>query len=69
MEPSKKYRLNKADMTTMLKVLVYSLASTVITVALAFSQEIEVPAEYAFLLPLINMLLVAAKRFVDGKGV
>jgi hypothetical protein len=67
---SPKYQLNQADGIRMLKVMSWSLASTVITVAIAFSQEVEVPPEYAFLLPVINTLLVGVQSFIrDNKNV
>lgn len=64
---SPKYRLNQADVLRMLKVLAWSLASTIVTVLIAFTNEVEVPAEYAFLLPVINTVLVGIQSFVRGK--
>lgn len=61
---SPKYQLNQADGLRMLKVLAWSLASTIITVAIALSQEVVVPPEYAFLLPVINTLLVGIQSYL-----
>lgn len=67
---SPKYQLNQADGIRMLKVMAWSLASTIVTVLIAFSQEVAVPPEYAFLLPVINTLLVGVQSFLrDNKGV
>lgn len=66
---SPKYKLNIDDGVTLLKVMSWSLASTIVTVLIAFSSQVEVPVEYAFLLPVINTLLVGLKRFLDGKSV
>jgi hypothetical protein len=64
---SPKYRLNTEDGVTLLKVMAWSLASTVVTVLIAFSSQVEVPVEYAFLLPVINTILVGIKKFLDGQ--
>lgn len=66
---SPKYRLNTEDGVILLKVMAWSLASTVITVLIAFSGQVEVPMEYAFLLPVINTILVGIKKFIDGQSV
>ena len=61
---SPKYQLNQDDGVRMLKVMAWSLASTIVTVLIAFSNEIEVPMEYAFLLPVINTVLVGIQSFI-----
>jgi hypothetical protein len=61
---SPKYKLNQADGIRMLKVMAWSLASTIVTVAIAILNETEVPMEYAFLLPVINTLLVGVQSFI-----
>lgn len=66
---SPKYQLNEADAVKMLKVLAWSLASTVVTVMIALLNETEVPMQYAFLLPVINTLLVGAKAFMTDNMV
>ena len=67
---SPKYKLNQADGIRMLKVMAWSLASTIVTVLIAFTNQVEVPMEYAFLLPVINTLLVGVQSFIrDNKNV
>lgn len=67
---SPKYQLNQADGIRMLKVMAWSLASTIVTVAISILNETELPMEYAFLLPVINTLLVGVQSFLrDNKGV
>lgn len=61
---SPKYQLNQEDGVRMLKVMAWSLASTVVTVLIAFTNQIEVPMEYAFLLPVINTILVGIQSFL-----
>lgn len=61
---SPKYQLNQEDGVRMLKVMAWSLASTIVTVAIALLNETEVPMEYAFLLPVINTLLVGVQSYL-----
>jgi hypothetical protein len=65
---SPKYQLNQVDGIRMLKVMAWSLASTIVTVAISILNETELPMEYAFLLPVINTLLVGLQSFLrDNK--
>jgi hypothetical protein len=65
---SPKYQLNQEDGVRMLKVMAWSLASTVVTVAIAILNQTKVPMQYAFLLPVINTLLVGVQAFLrDNK--
>ena len=65
---SPKYQLNQEDGLRMLKVMAWSLASTVVTVAIALLNETEVPMQYAFLLPVVNTLLVGVQSYLrDNK--
>lgn len=66
---SPKYTLNKHDVIEMLKVMAWSLASTIVTVLIAFAENVEVPMEYAFLLPVINTILYSVRLFLAGKVV
>ena len=66
---SPKYQLNQADGIKLLKVMAWSLASTIVTVLIAYSANVEVPMEYAFTLPVINTILVMVLKFVQGQVV
>lgn len=66
---SPKYQLNQEDGVKLLKVMSWSLASTILTVLIAFSADVEVPMEYAFMLPVINTILVMVQKFVQGQVV
>lgn len=66
---SPKYKLDKNDVTEMLKVMAWSLGSTIVTVLIAFTENVEVPIEYAFLLPVINTILYSVRLFFAGKVV
>jgi hypothetical protein len=61
---SPKYQLNKEDGVRILKVLGWTVASSIIAVAITIINDIEVPMQYAFLLPLVNMGLVALQSFL-----
>lgn len=65
---SPKYQLNKDDFIKMLKVMGWSLVSTVVTVTITLINEIEVPVQYVTLLPVINTILVGIQSFLrDNK--
>jgi hypothetical protein len=65
---SPKYQLNQADFIRMLKVMGWTLASTAVAVMISLLSQIEVPVEYAFLLPVINTILVGLQSFLrDNK--
>lgn len=64
---SKKYQLNKEDGAKILKAFVFSLASSVIAFFIALIPSLDIPAEYVFLVPIVNGALYTAKRFFDGE--
>jgi hypothetical protein len=65
---SPKYQLNQEDGIRMLKVLGWTLASTAVAVAISILSQLDVPVEYAFLLPVINTILVGLQSFLrDNK--
>lgn len=64
---SKKYSWNKEEGKKILKVALYTGASAVIATLLSVLQDLDVPPEYMFMVGGINLLLVIAKKFFDGK--
>jgi hypothetical protein len=64
---SAKYTLNKEDGKKILKVILYTVASAVIASLLSVLQNLEVPPQYAVILSIVNVLLVAGKKFFEGK--
>jgi hypothetical protein len=65
---SPKYQLNQEDFIRMLKVMGWTLASTAVTVLISLVAQLDVPVEYAFLLPVINTILVGLQSFLrDNK--
>lgn len=63
---SKKYSLNKEDLIRIAKVLGYAGAAAVVSSALMVLQEVEVPVEYATVAVIVNILLVAVKKYLEG---
>lgn len=63
---SKKFSLNKTDLIAIAKVLGYAGASAMVTSALLVFQEIDIPAQYATFAVIINVVLVATKKYLEG---
>lgn len=64
---SARWSLNKADAEKILKALLWSLGSTVCASAILLLQGVEVPLEWAWLIPVVNMALVSVKKLLDDK--
>jgi len=65
---SERYKLNKEDGGKILKAIVYSGISAILTTALVILPQIELPAMYApIVFPIINALLVAGKKFFETR--
>lgn len=64
---SSRYSLNKEDGMKILKVVLYTAASAVIASLLSVLQDLDVPPEYAVIVGMVNVLLVAGKKFFEGK--
>jgi hypothetical protein len=63
---SPKYTLNELDWKKILQTLAFSGLSAIFAALIIIVQDIQFPPEYAFLVPLINTILYAAKRFFQG---
>ena len=63
---SKRFKFNKADGLHILKVFAWTVASAVIAGLVSLLQVVEFPQELLWLIPTINTLLVAGKKFVDN---
>lgn len=68
---SSKFSLDKEDALHALKVLGYSSSSALVSFLIAIIPVIHVPPEYAAvmgaLVPIVNTILVAIKRFLTDK--
>lgn len=64
---SKKYTLNKHDLGEIAKVIGWSMASALVVILIDIVGMLEFPAEYAFVVPIVNVVLVALKKFIQEK--
>ena len=64
---SQPFSLDKTDGLHIAKVAGYTCASAVVVAALSLLKIVNVPPEYAFLVPLVNTLLVAAESYLFNK--
>lgn len=62
-----KYKFSKENLTSILKVFGYSAGSAVVGVAIVMLGDIEFPAQYMFLVTIVNTGLVALKEFLNEK--
>jgi hypothetical protein len=65
---SELYSFNQEDLLKILKVAGYLAASTLITFLLSLIPQLNVPANWAWMLPIVNILLVAAKNFFTNSS-
>ena len=63
---SPKYALNKEDLLGILKALGYSAASAIIASLILIIPNLEIPSEYVWVIPIVNVLLVTAKKYFSG---
>lgn len=64
---SSRFTLDRNDAVHILKVLGYSCLSAALVAVAALLAHIKVAAEYAFLVPLANSLIVSGERFFQEK--
>ena len=65
---SQKYTLNKEDGAKILSVIGWSVASAVVASLIFITQDISVPTEYAFVLPIVNTVLYALSKFIAERS-
>jgi len=59
---SKKYKLDATDATKIFKVVMYAGASGVLVSLIGILPQIDVPMKWIWLLPIVNISLVAIKK-------
>ena len=64
---SKKFKLNKNDLSKILQVLGWTVASAVVAFLIDIIPNVEIGVNYAWLIPMINTGLVALKKFIQEK--
>jgi len=64
---SAKYTLNFDDVVKVAKGVFYAAATAGLTYLGTYVSELEVDPEFMFILPIVNGLIVLAKRYLSGK--
>lgn len=63
---SPKYTLDSMDYKKILQTLAYSGLSAIVAALIIVIQDTQFPPEYALLVPVINTILYALKKFFEG---
>jgi len=64
---AKRYTLTKEDSRNVLKVLVWTVASAVVVGLLSFMGDLPIELQQLWWFPMVNTLLVLAKKFFEDK--
>ncbi len=64
---SRKYSLNETDVEKIVSAIFWSGLSASLGALILVIPDIDVPAAYVILVPVLNTILYTLKRFVDGK--
>lgn len=64
---SKRFRLNKEEALSVAKVAGWTIAAALVALGIDLVNLIEIPVEYAFIVPIINTVLYALKEFIQGQ--
>lgn len=64
---SKKYQLNKADLIAIAEVILWSVSATVVATLITFVAQLDLPAQWMFLVPLANTVLYSLQQFIKDR--
>ena len=64
---SKKYTLNKEDFSKIGTAFLWSSLSAVVGVLIVLFGQVELPAQYLFLVPVINTVLYSTQKYFSGR--
>lgn len=64
---SKKYQLNKADLIAIAEVILWSVSATVVATLITIVAQLDVPAQWMFLVPLANTVLYSLQQFIKDR--
>ena len=64
---SKKFSLNEEEISKVLKVALYAGGSAFIASLITLLPQINISAQWIWVVPIVNVVLVAIKKFFDGK--
>ena len=65
-QPSVRWQFSKADLIYIGKIAAYSAISALVGTLIIIIPQVNVPAGWLWIVPVINIVLVAAKQFFDG---
>lgn len=65
---SEKYTLNAEDLKKIAMAMVYSGTAAALAVLAAALEQVDLPAMYLAMVPIINAMLYTAVRFLQGKA-
>ena len=64
---SERFNLDQDNLRRILKVFAWSTGSALVAMVIAIVAIVEVPVEYAFLIPLVNTSLYALQQYVEDQ--
>lgn len=62
-----RYQLNQDGFKAIGKVVGWSIASAVVASLIIVMEQVEIPVQWTFLVPVINVVLYTVKEFVSDK--
>lgn len=65
---AKRFKLDKSDGGNLLKVLIYTVLTSIVVGLIAFWTNFDLPVQLLWLSPLVNTLLVAIKKYFEDKS-
>lgn len=65
---SKSFVFDRENGKRVLKVFGWTMAAALVTLAGDFIGIVDVPAQYAFVVPIVNTLLYALKEYITEQG-
>ncbi len=65
---STSFSLNSSEGNHILKVFLWTVASAGVAMLLSFFKIVEVPVQWAFIIPIVNTLLVALQQWVSNNS-
>ena len=66
---SERFNLDQDNLRRILKVFAWSTGSALVAMVIAIVAIVEVPVEYAVLIPLVNTMLYALMEWIEDQGV
>jgi hypothetical protein len=64
---SAKFTYDSEDIKKIAKTAAFSVASVIIVAAINALPHVQIPTDYMWVVPVVNTLLVAAKKWTDGE--